>query len=283
MTYKKLVSFVAGLAVLVASIAPASVSALGTASMTLSGATSSNGTFAVTVYENTGSDTVTGANVELSFSQAVTGVSYDYSVGPFTAATPSGGHNAYGTVTGQNPVALVRFTLANPGSVTATVSGGSYLKHAEGTTVESFSINRGNATFTYDAPVAAPAPTRKKVVATTPVKTETEAPAPAPVTENKEVKGDATKKKDDKKDEKKDESKKTGGNAAARILLLVLVGAAAFLGGRYAARYMAKRNGVTAPAKTAEKAAATATTAGAARKSSNNKNFKKNPGKKGKK
>jgi hypothetical protein len=279
MTYKKLVSFVAGLAVLVASIAPASVSALGAASMTLSGATSSNGSFAVTVYEDTGSDTVTGANVELSFSQAVTGVSYDYSVGPFTAATPSGGHNAFGTVTGQNPVALVRFTLASPGSVTATVSGGSYLKHVDGTTVENFSISRGNAAFAYDAPAAAPAPTKKKVAVTTPVETETETPAPA--TENKEVKGE-TAKKDDKKEEKKVETKETGSNAAVRVVLLVLVGAAAFAGGRYAARYMASRNQVSAPAKTAGKAAATAAAAGAAKKVSNKKNSN-SPAKKGKK
>jgi len=150
----KTLSFIASsFAVLAVALAPLQASALSTASMTLAGASQTNGSFSVVVYEDTGSDTVTGANVDLSFSSAVSGVSYDYGVGPFTAVTPSGAHNAYGTVTGSNPVARVSFTLANPGSVTASVSGSSYLKHAGDTSVESFAINRGGASFTYTAPV----------------------------------------------------------------------------------------------------------------------------------
>jgi hypothetical protein len=156
MNYKKIVSAAISITVLAASLISSQVNALGGASMTLSGASSASSSFAVTVYENTGSDTVTGANVELSFSQAVSGVSYDYSVGPFTAVTPSGAHNAYGTVSGQNPVATVHFTVASPATVTATVNGNSYLKHVEGSTIESFSISRGSASFTYSAPAVTP-------------------------------------------------------------------------------------------------------------------------------
>lgn len=152
MKFSKITSVVAGLTVLAATLAPVQASALSTATMTLTGSTQSNGTFAVTVYENTGSDTVTGAKVEMSFSQAVSNVAYDYSVGPFTAVTPSGAHNAYGTVTGTNPVARVSFTLATPGTVTASVNANSYLKHASDTSVENFVINRGSADFTYTAP-----------------------------------------------------------------------------------------------------------------------------------
>jgi|GEM_PF-2208790 len=154
MKFSKITSVVAGLTVLAATLAPVQASALSTATMTLSGATQSNGNFAVTVYEDTGSDTVTGAKVEMSFSQAVSNVAYDYSVGPFTAVTPSGAHNAYGTVTGTNPVARVSFTLANPGTVTASVNANSYLKHASDTSVENFAINRGSADFTYSSPVS---------------------------------------------------------------------------------------------------------------------------------
>jgi hypothetical protein len=153
MKFSKITSVVAGLTVLAATLAPVQASALSQATMTLSGASQSNGTFAVTVYENTGSDTVTGAKVEMSFSQAVSNIAYDYSVGPFTAVTPSGAHNAYGTVTGTNPVARVSFTLANPGTVTASVNANSYLKHAGDTSVENFAITRGSADFTYTAPV----------------------------------------------------------------------------------------------------------------------------------
>jgi cbb3-type cytochrome oxidase subunit 3 len=157
MKYTKILGLAAGISLVAATFLPVQAHALSTASMTLSGASQSNGSFSVVVYENTGSDTVTGAKVDLTFSQAVSGVSYDYGVGPFTAATPSGAHNAYGTVTGQNPVARVTFALASPGTVTATVADSSYLKRAkdDGTGVESFAIDRGSANFTYTAPAPA--------------------------------------------------------------------------------------------------------------------------------
>jgi hypothetical protein len=124
--------------------------------MTLSGGSNTNGNFAVTVYENTGADTVTGANVVLAFSSAVSNVSYDYTVGPFVATTPSGAHNAYGTVTGTQPVATVHFTINSPMTVTATVDAASYLKHVDGTTISNFVITRGSADFAYTAPVTPP-------------------------------------------------------------------------------------------------------------------------------
>ena len=152
MNYKKIISIVTGLSILAASLMSNQVGALGAASMTLSGTSNASGNFSVSVYEDTGGETVTGANVELSFSQAVSGVNYDYSVGSFPAVTPSGAHNAYGAVTGSKLVAVVSFTVANPGTVVATVNSNSYLKHVEGTTIEYFAINRGSAAFTYSAP-----------------------------------------------------------------------------------------------------------------------------------
>jgi hypothetical protein len=158
MNYKKFATIASGISILAASFAPLSASALSNAAMTLSGDSNTNGNFAVTVYEDTGADTVTGANVVLNFSSAVSNVSYDYSVGPFVATTPSGAHNAYGTVTGSQPVAVVRFTVASPATVTASVSSASYLKHVDGTTIANFVINGGSADFTYTAPAATSQP-----------------------------------------------------------------------------------------------------------------------------
>lgn len=136
------------------------ISAASSASMTLSGSVNTSGKFDVTVYENSGSTTVTGAKVTLTFTGApVANVSYDYSVGPFTAITPSGEHNSYGTVTGLQPVARVSFTVTKPGTVTATVGADSYLKHVEGIDIVSLTINRGHAAFTYAAPTPTPAAT----------------------------------------------------------------------------------------------------------------------------
>jgi hypothetical protein len=107
----------------------------------------------LTVYENSGNASVTTAKIDLGFSAAVTNVSYDYSVGPFTTATPSGAHVVQGSVTGQQPVARVSFKLANPGTVTTSV-GGSYLKGVsdDGTAVVTHSLSGGVASFTYNAP-----------------------------------------------------------------------------------------------------------------------------------
>jgi hypothetical protein len=285
MTYKKLLSSIAGLTLLVAAFVPVRVGALGQASMTLSGATNTNGNFSVIVYENTGSDTVTGAKVELSFSQAVTSVSYDYSVGPFTAVTPSGAHNAYGTVTGTNPVARVSFKLVNPGSVTASVNGNSYLKHVEGTVVQYFDISRGSANFTYSAPAPSPStgggstpadggldssnapsgsnsPT-KKTATTNNGSSTTGNENEQPTTDDAatgEVKDDTTKKDDSKSDEaaKNDDTKKTSDNGSAwyEILAMIIAASLAFLAGR---RYRAHR--MALKARLAEEAAAAAAAA----------------------
>lgn len=158
MIQRKLFALVISLATLFLSMLPAKALALGTATISLSGATNNNGNFAVTVYENSGVDTVTTAYIKLNFSTNVTNVSYDYSVGPFKNALPSGAYSTNGEVSGLQPVAIVRFRLSNPGSVTATVSDSSFLKHAikdsNGYAIgsENFPLNRGSAVFTYTAP-----------------------------------------------------------------------------------------------------------------------------------
>lgn len=149
----KIASIVSGVSLLIASLAPISASALSVGSMTMDGAFSDNGHFSVIVYEDTGADTVTGAAVNLTFNQPVTGVSYDYSVGPFTAVDYSGAHNALGSVSGRNALARVSFTLANPGTVVADVAAsGSYLWHVEGASVQDIAFEKGEAYFTYNAP-----------------------------------------------------------------------------------------------------------------------------------
>jgi hypothetical protein len=175
MNYRKLLSITSGIAVLAASTLPMNASALSTASMTLSGNSNGTGNFMATIYENTGADTVTTAYATLDFSSAVSNVSYDYSVGPFVNALPSGAHSTYGDVSGQNAVATVHFTVASPTGVTATVSASSYLKHADrdsngiatGVT-ENFIISRGSANFVYNAPVVTTpsAPTKSSTTAT---------------------------------------------------------------------------------------------------------------------
>ncbi|HSX15289.1 MAG TPA: hypothetical protein VLF40_00695 [Candidatus Saccharimonadales bacterium] len=186
----KFASLVSGATLLAATLAPVSASALSTATISMDGVHSSNGQFSVVVYEDTGADTVTGASLALTFDQPVSNVSYDYSVGPFSAVTPSGAHNAYGTVTGRNALARVSFSIASPGTVIADVSGSSYLKHAGDTTIESFVLNLGEAYFTYDAPAP------KAASSTGSTASDTPAPAndtPAPL--NPAVKAASTTKK----------------------------------------------------------------------------------------
>jgi len=187
----KLASLVSGVTLLAATLAPVSASALSTATISMDGVHSSNGSFSFVVYEDTGSDTVTGANVVLTFDQPVNGLSYDYSVGPFTAATPSGAHNAYGTVTGRNALARVSFSISSPGTVIADVSGSSYLKHADATSVTNFDLNLGEAYFTYDAP----APKAAATSTGTGAAADTAAPADTPAPLNPEVKAAQTTKK----------------------------------------------------------------------------------------
>lgn len=154
MKTNKILSFALGVSLLAAIFTPVQVSAA-SASLSLSGATNSNGTFSAIVYENSGAARVTTAKISLGFSGAVSNVSYDYSVGPFNNPTPSGAYAVQGYVTGSQAVARVSFKMASPGSVT-TSAGGSFLKgtNDEGTQVITHSISGGNATFTYSAPVS---------------------------------------------------------------------------------------------------------------------------------
>jgi hypothetical protein len=171
MKFVKTLSILSGTAsLLLAGLAPLSASALSTASITMDADTSTNGHFSVVVYEDTGADTVTGANVVLTFNQAVSDVSYDYSVGPFTAVTPSGAHNAYGTVSFTGPVGT---TIAD------VATDSSYLKHVEGTTIQNFAFNAGEAYYTYTVPApvqrAAATPVATAPAVTTPAVTDTPA------------------------------------------------------------------------------------------------------------
>lgn len=158
--FKKLTYLITGAALLAAMfVAPAQqASALATAKVTMSGATQTNGNFSFTVYVDTGSDAVTTAYMDVGFSSDVNGVSYDYSVGPFTETLPNGAHSVKGEVSGLNKIALVRFTMSNPGTTTASISANTYLKHANrdsngyAVSTETFAITRGSAVFTYNAP-----------------------------------------------------------------------------------------------------------------------------------
>jgi hypothetical protein len=180
MKFVKTLSILSGTAsLLLAGLAPLSASALSTASITMDADTSTNGHFSVVVYEDTGADTVTGANVVLTFNQAVSDVSYDYSVGPFTAVTPSGAHNAYGTVTGRNALARVSFTGPVGTTIADVATDSSYLKHVEGTTIQNFAFNAGEAYYTYTVPApvqrAAATPVATAPAVTTPAVTDTPA------------------------------------------------------------------------------------------------------------
>jgi hypothetical protein len=222
MKFVKSLSILSGTAsLLLAGLFPLSASALSTASITMDADTSTNGHFSVVVYEDTGADTVTGANLVLAFNQDVTDVSYDYSVGPFTAVTPSGAHNAYGTVTGRNALARVSFT-APVGTTIADVStDSSYLKHVEGTTIQNFVFTAGEAYYTYTVPApvqrtAAPAATP---VATTPAVSDTPASISSDSTKQ-DVKGTQTATKPAKTSHV--------GLVSSSIVLVVLAAAAAY-------------------------------------------------------
>ena len=225
MKITKFASALAGVSLLTASLLPMSASALSTATITMDGAYSSNGQFSVVVYEDTGADTVTGANVVLNFSQPVSNVSYDYSVGPFTAVTPSGAHNAYGTVTGRNALARVSFTMATPGTVIADVSESSYLKHAGEATVENFVLNLGEAYFTYTAPAP------KEVAPKTTSTAASDTPAPAATASPTDTPAALDAAKDDQKDTKKEAAKEVKsshvGLVTSSVTILVILAAAA--------------------------------------------------------
>jgi hypothetical protein len=147
----KIASLVAGISLLAATFVPGTVSAA-SATMSLSGATQTNGTFSTIVYENSDGP-VTSVSLAMSFSTTVSNVAYDYSVGPFTTTDPSGGHLVQGSVTGSQPVARVSFALANPGAVTASVNtASSYLKGVSGTSIVYYTMSPAGAAFTYNAP-----------------------------------------------------------------------------------------------------------------------------------
>lgn len=231
----KLASIISGVGLLIASLAPISASALSVGSMTMEGAYSSDGHFSVIVYENTGADTVTGAAVQLTFSQPVTNVSYDYSVGPFTAVDYSGAHNALGAVSGRNALARVNFTLPNPGTVIADVSAsGSYLWHVEGASVQDIAFEKGEAHFTYTAPApqqpaAAPTTTSSTSSNASASSSATASPAPTP-TDTPAALSTAT---DDHKNKQEDAAKvakksHVGVISSTVSVLLVLAAAAAY-------------------------------------------------------
>lgn len=163
MNYKKLITGVVTSGIIATSLITASASALSTATISLAGSSNNNGNFVTTVYENTGSDTVTGANVVLDFSSSVTGVSYDYTAGAFSGTTPDGAHAAYGTTTGTQIVAVVHFTLNQPGTVTASINASSsFLKNVDLNTgaITNFPLSVGSANFTYTAPATPSQPTQ---------------------------------------------------------------------------------------------------------------------------
>jgi hypothetical protein len=124
--------------------------------MALSGTTQSNGSFSTVVYENADGP-VSSVKLALDFSAAVSNVNYDYSAGPFTSVDPDGYHLSQGAQTGTQPVARVSFTLANPGTVTASVdAGASTIKgtNADKTAVVYYAVGAANADFTYSTPAS---------------------------------------------------------------------------------------------------------------------------------
>lgn len=224
MKFVKTLSVLTGTtSLLLAGLAPLSASALSTASITMDAATSTDGHFSVVVYEDTGADTVTGANLVLAFNQAVTDVSYDYSVGPFTAVTPSGAHNAYGTVTGRNALARVSFTGPVGTTIADVSTDSSYLKHVDGTTIQNFVFTAGEAYYTYTPPAPvqrAVAPAAAPVAApTTPAVTDTPASISSDSTKQ-DVKGTQTTTKPAKTSHV--------GLVSSTVALIVLAAAAAY-------------------------------------------------------
>jgi hypothetical protein len=283
MKITKILSFVAGVSLLATTLMPMKVSAA-SVSLSLSGATNTDGSFTATVYEDSGSARVTTAKIDLGFSGSVSNVSYDYSVGPFTNPTPSGARATQGYVTGSQPVARVTFKVANPGTVTTT-AGGSYLKGTNdaGTEVITHSVSGGAATFTYNAPApsngdSTPAPTGTAPTTKNTTTNNTSNKTATTATTDGEVAGDETtaaetaKTEDDKKkdntkksDDKKDDSKDTSSSAWFWPVALVAV-----IAGYVAARTMRSRAAAKAAADTEAAAAAKA----ASDKPKNKKNKK---------
>ncbi|HYH75396.1 MAG TPA: hypothetical protein VD735_05545 [Candidatus Saccharimonadales bacterium] len=284
MKFTKISSIVAGLSLLAISLVPASVSAA-SASLSLTGATQTNGNFAVVVYENSGDAAVTTAKIDLGFSGGVSNVNYDYSVGPFKTATPSGAHVTQGSVTGNQPVARVTFTVANPGSVTTSV-GGSYLKgtSADGTAVVTHSVSGGAATFTYNAPeggrgndAPAPAPTtgpaatrdtstpRAAAANGTATATAVEGAATTAATDDAakdETKAaESTQNKDNKEDAKKDDAQAASDNNSRAGWFWLLAIAAVIAGVLTARKLLAPEADDKTKAAAAGAAAATAVAA----------------------
>jgi hypothetical protein len=167
----KIASVITGVSLLAATLMPGVASAA-SAAMSLTGATQTNGSFSTVVYENADGP-VSSVNLALNFSTAVSNVNYDYSVGPFTATDPSGYHLSQGAQTTAEPVARVTFTLASPGTVTASINTASSVvkgTNADKTAVVNYTVGAASAGFTYTAPAAS------NPVTTTPGSTTTTTP-----------------------------------------------------------------------------------------------------------
>jgi len=309
---KKIASLIAGISLLATTLAPMSASAA-SATMSLTGATQTNGSFSTVVYENSDGP-VSSVSLVMDFSTAVSGVAYDYSVGPFTTTDPSGGHLSQGSVSGQQAVARVTFT-APVGTTNASVNtSASYLKGASGTTIVRYTMSPASAAFTYNAPASTPTggmgggtstgntttttSGRSNAIAqnttSTPAATDTATTATTDANKS-DVKGDATATKDTKKSDNKNVvmAKDTAAKKHSVwpwIVLIIVAGIAAWYALRNRARAATAAENkeadavVTPKADTSAKAKAEAAVAVASAKAAANKQRananRKNTGKK---
>lgn len=144
--------------------------AAGTASLTLSpssGTHNINAQFAVTVYENSGSEAVDSASADMRYDVSkLQYVSHSFSGGAFdlcVASVPSGAVNigctrSSGTVTGNQKVATVTFK-ALVGSGTTAVAfapGSAIVRNSDGANI--WNANSAGGTYTLATPAPAPSP-----------------------------------------------------------------------------------------------------------------------------
>ena len=157
----KLSGLIAAAALLATALVPVHSFALTTGTLSASASTTqTNGSFTVTIYEGS-DDAVNYADAEFSVSGAVSNVSVQVT-SPFssTGAPCAAAYCAIGGSTGAgvsgtgNTLAVVHFTLANPGSASIVFDASSSLKHAVGTTLTSIHPATSSGTYTYSAPVA---------------------------------------------------------------------------------------------------------------------------------
>jgi hypothetical protein len=235
---------------------PATSMALSSASLSQSGTTSqTNGNFTVVINENS-DDSINYADAEFSFSGPVSNVQVQVT-SPFTAQPypcsaaycAIGGATGNGVDSGTRQLAVIRFTLNSPGSVTLSFDASSSLKHtnrdSNGYAVSTTSVaaHGDSATYTYTAP-AAPAPTatppgpapaaKKQTTASAPAVTT--ADTPAKTEDKKEVKSAEDKQTPAKADQKSndDASKKASGHVWYWILgALILLSVASTVARRF--------------------------------------------------